>query len=307
MRRSRFSQIAILLCWGCGLLIMMAFSSCGVSANTNDASTGVASNGTTTTAAVTANSITGTLTAINVATHSVTVSVNANGQQQQYTINGFSDQQIAQLQSHIGKTFAFQTTQTNGAYTVAAGSNPQEMDNEVPVATQSTGTNSTTTTNGIVEPGSINFIGKLQSSNANSMNVILPNGDTLMVAIAATTDRSDFATLPTQGQYVKVKVLANTDGSFAAAKLGQVDYKDIQNQVKLNTVDFKAVTAGVVGGDNVIHFNVGHKSFAATIGAMTEVKDFPNVQGIGNNQAVGVKVQFTGANATVLKVDNAND
>lgn len=302
MRRSRFSQFYMLLVCGCGLLIMMAFSACSALASTNDTAT----NGVATAGSATANSITGTLTAINATTHSVTVTVNVNGQPHQYTVNGLTDQQIAQLQSHIGKTFAFQATQSNGSYTVTPGSAPQEMDNETPGATQPTETNGTTNTNGTTEPGSIDFIGKLQSSNANSMNLSMPNGDTLAVAIAATTDRSDFATLPGQGQYVKVKALANTDGSFSAAKLGQVDNGDLQDQVKLNTVDFQAVTTSAVGSDNVLHFNVGHKSFTATIGATTELKNFANAQGIGNNQAVKVEVQFNGANATVLKVDNAN-
>ncbi len=302
MRRSRFSQLSMLLVCGCGLLIMMAFSACGVLASTNDTAT----NGVATAGSATANSITGTLTAVNAAAHSVTVTVNVNGQQHQYTVNGLTDQQIAQLQSRIGKTFAFQATQSNGSYTVNSGSNPQEIDNETPGATQSTETNSATNTNGTAEPGSIDFIGKLQNSSASSMNVSMPNGDTLTVAIAATTDRSDFATLPGQGQYVKVSALANTDGSFSAKKLGQVDNGDVQNTVKLNTVDFQAVTTSAVGGDNVIHFNVGHKSFVATIGATTELKNFANAQSIGNNQAVKVTVQFNGANATVLKVDNSN-
>lgn len=297
MRRTGFSRSYALLICGCALLVMMAFSACGVLASPNDTAT----NGTTTTTgSATASSLTGTLTAVNATAHNVTVTVNVNGQPHQYTVNGLTDQQIAQLQARIGKIFTFQATQSNGTYTVNSGSEPQEIDNDTPVASQPT------ETNGAVEPGSIDFIGKLQSSNANSLNVSLPNGDMLTVALAATTDRSDLAVLPAQGQYVKVKALANTDGSFSAEKLGQVDGGDIQNPVKLNTIDFQGVTTSAVGGDNLIHFNVGHKSFTATIGATTEVKNFANAQAIGNNQAVKVEVQFNGANATVLKVDNAN-
>jgi hypothetical protein len=222
MKQLRSSQIGMLLC-GCGLLIMMAFSACGVAANTN----GPSSEG-----AVTPGPATSTSTA----------------------------------------------PSTNGASTNAA-----------------------------IEPGSIDFIGKVQGSSANSMNLSMPNGDTLTVAISATTNRSDLATLPAQGQYVKVKALANTDGSFSAAKLGQVDNEDMQNTIKLNTVDFQAMTTAAVSGDNVVHFSVGHKNFAATIGTTTQVKNFANAQAIGSNQSIKIDVQFNGVNATVLKVDNGND
>lgn len=301
MKRSGFSQIYMLLC-GCGLLIMMAFSACSGTASTNDTS-----NGAVTAGSATASSVTGTVTAVNASAHSVTITVSANGQLHQYTVNGLTDQQVAELQSRMGKTFAFQATQNNGSYTIATGSTPQEMDNETPVVAQSASTDTTTSANGVVEPGSIDFIGKLQSSSASSMNLSMPNGDTLTVAITATTDRSDMVAPPAQGQYVKVKVLANTDGSFSAEKLGLVDSEDVQNVVKLNTASFQAVTNSAVSGDNVIHFSVGHKSFTATIGATTELKNFVNAQAIGNNQAVKLDVQFNGANATVLKIDNGND
>lgn len=302
MRQSSFSRIYTLLLCGCGLLIMIAFSACSGAADTNSTSSGVV-----TTGSATANSITGSVTSVNASAHSVTITVNANGQSHQYTVNGLTDQQVAELQSRIGKTFTFPATQNNGSYTMSAGSTPQEVDNETPEVAQATTTSIPTNANGTVKPGSIDFIGKLQSSSANSMNVSMPNGDTLTVAMVATTDRSDLAALPAQGQPIKIKALANADGSFSAAKVGQVDSKDLQDTIKLNTVDFQAMTTAATGSDNMLHFSVGHKGFAAMIGTMTELKNFANAQAIGNNQAVKVEIQFNGANATVVKVENGND
>ncbi len=271
------------------LFAMLLFSACaGVATTTN-------ANGTTT------STLTGSVVSVNSSAHSVTLNVGG----QQFTVSGLTDQQITALQSQIGKTYSIQATQTgSNAYTIAANTDPVENDTATPGVAATQPASAT----GVKEPGSISFIGKLQSMSSSSAVVAMPNGDSLTIALTAQTDRSDLVGQPAQGQSIKVEATANTDGSFMATKLGTVKADDLADTTKMNTVDFAGVTTSAVGSDNVIRFAVGNKSYSFTLSPTTEVKSFASAQAIGANQAVKVEVLFNnGANGTVIKVDNAND
>ena len=280
----RFSMIFV---GTLAVLLMALFSACaGVSTTANGSAT-----------------ITGSIKSINVANGSVTVAIPG---QQDITINGLSSAQATALQSQVGKIYAFTVTQnSDGSYSINVGTNPvvasgtaEGVQNETP----STGApNTPSSTN---EPGSIQFIGKVQSVSSANIVVIMPDGSTLTMSIVnGQTDLSDFnGVLPTVGQTVKVTANANTDGSFMAAKLKLADQGDLNDQ---NIVEYDGVTSSAVGSDHVIHFAVGNKSYRFTIGSTADLSDFNNnAQAVQANQMVKVKVLFTGSTATVTKVSN---
>lgn len=246
--------------------------------------------------------ITGSIQSVNAANHSVTISVSG----QSYTINGLTDAEITQLQSQVGKTYQITAKQNaDGSYTIAAGTSPLSETNATPGVTVTATASPSTGTN---EPGSISYIGKVQSVDANSITVSMPSGDNITMSISATTDHSDFGTgLPQNGQQVKVKATTFNDGNFTAASLDIVKPDDAANPTKLNTVDFNGVTTSTVGSDNVVHFRVGSKDFSYTANSTTLIKGFANLQAIPTNTAIKVDVLFNGSNGTVLKVDSGND
>ncbi|HEY7419719.1 MAG TPA: DUF5666 domain-containing protein [Ktedonobacteraceae bacterium] len=156
-------------------------------------------------------------------------------------------------------------------------------------------------------PGSISFIGPVQSVNSSSIVAKLPNGQSLTAKIVSgQTDLSDFnGGLPSQGQMVDMKATTNTDGSFTAAEIKPSDSNDATDQ---NTVKFDGVVTSAVGADNVLHFRVGTQDFSFTLNATTDLSDFQNnARSIASNQAVEVKVQFQGTSATVIEVSAQND
>jgi hypothetical protein len=167
--------------------------------------------------------------------------------------------------------------------------------------------NSNGSQGGTPVPGSISFIGSVQSVNSSSIVAKLPNGQSLTARIVnGQTDLSDFnGGLPTQGQIVDMKATTNTDGSFMAAEIKPADSNDAADQ---NTVKFDGVVTSAVSADNVLHFRVGTQDFSFTLNATTDLSDFQNnARSIGSNQAVEVKVQFQGTSATVLEVSAQND
>ncbi|QBD79045.1 hypothetical protein EPA93_24890 [Ktedonosporobacter rubrisoli] len=287
------SRRASLLAMCIGSLFLLAlFAGCAGVPTTTGA------NGTTAT-------LSGSVQAVNPSSNSVVLNVNG----QQITVGGLDAQQLSALQSQQGKQFTLQVTQNGNAYTIVSNSTPQEGGSASSSISSSTSSDvsSTSNTNGTNEPGKLSFIGKIQSANASNIVVLMPNGDTLTMNRTAQSDLSDLNNQVTQGQQVKVKALANPDGSFMLQKLDTTDPQDLQDPNKLNRVDINGITTSAVGTDNVIHFKVGNKSYSATINANTELNNLPNAQAIAANQPVKVELLFNGANATVLQVEYSND
>jgi hypothetical protein len=268
-----------------GLLLMVLVTAC---AGVGSTSTG---------GAIT---IRGTLISVNTSQHSATVNVNG----QQVTVSGLTDQQVADLQPQVGRTYSLQVTGSGNSYTIVPNSTPALSETETPVvnATSSVGVTQPPTT---FAPGSIDFMGRVRSVSSSGLTVSMPNGRTLSMSITALTDRSHFGGgLPTGGQLIKVEATANADGSFTAAKLDTTDANDV---VKQNIVQYKGLSTSAVGADRVIHFKVGTQSYSFTIGATADLSDVGgNAQAIQANQIVKVKVQFAGSTATVLKVELSN-
>jgi hypothetical protein len=283
MKKSTFNRARMFIVCVCSLFVMILFSACaGV------AGTGTTTNGTTT--------IVGSIQSVNASTHSVVLNVSG----QQYTISNLTDQQISALQSQVGKVYSIQVTNNNGTYTINTGTDPQQDDNGTPGVNndQPTGTN---------EPGKISYLGKVLNASTSSLTATLPNGQSLTMNLNTQTDKADLnGAAVSSGQVLKVEATANTDGSFTATKLSPTDNGDLQDSTKLNTVEFTGVTTSAVGSDNVIHFNIGNKSFAYTINSSTELKNVANAQAIANNQQVKVEVLFNGSNANVIKVEVSN-
>jgi len=180
------------------------------------------------------------------------------------------------------------TSGTSAATTTTAGTTPG--------ANQPTATQQTTT----FVPGNIQFIGSVNSVNNSTIVVQMPDG-ALSMTITPQTDRSHFnGGLPTNGQLVKVETNA-VNGSFIATKLEPADQKD---QTSQNVVQYQGVTTSAVGADNTLHLGVGNKIWNFTINQTTDLSKVGNsAQSIQANQPIKVKVQFTGTNGTVLKVD----
>ena len=239
--------------------------------------------------------VSGSVVSVSPQNHSVTLNING----QQKTISGLTDQEISLLQGHVGKMYSIQVTQnSDGSYEIVTGTNPTAE------GTPETGETPTTgETPGAIQPGSINFTGKVQSVSNNSIVVSLPDGKSLTMSIInGQTDVSDFnGQQITRGELIKVETTANTNGRFLASKLKKADSAD-------NVVDFQGVTTSAVGADHMIHFAVGNKSFSYAIGSNADLGDFSgNAQNIGNHANVKVEVTFNGTTGAVTKVSNATN
>ncbi|HLX38886.1 MAG TPA: DUF5666 domain-containing protein [Ktedonobacteraceae bacterium] len=271
-----------------GVVLMVLFSACsGVSGNGGPGTT---------------YRITGQVQTTSSASHSVTLTVNG----QSITITGLTDQELAALQPQVGKTYTISATQnSDGSYTISSNSTPvvtvggtSGVETDTPEANQ--------TPTGSVQ-GSIQFIGKVQSVNSNSITVAMPDGTNVTMSIVnGQTDTSDFnGALPANGQLIKVEANANTDGSYTATTLGTTDSGDLQDQ---NVVTLQGMTTSAVGSDNVLHFTVGNKSYSFAIGSGADLGDFNNnAQSITSNQAVKVDVTFQGSTGTITQVSNASN
>ncbi len=293
MMTSFSSRLRLFAVCAASLFLMIMFAACsGVATSTN-------ANGTTT------NSVTGTVQSVNGADHSVTLSVGG----QQIKVSGLTDAQISALQSQVGKTYTVQVTSTGtNTYNINSGTDPQEVNENTPEATTTTGqVQNNGAPQGATEPGSIQFVGKVQSINASNITVVMPNGDAIPMSLGVQTDRSDFVNgQPGVGQQIKAEAVSNFNGTFIAKKLSALKADDQADQVKLNTVDFSGITSSAVGSDNVVHIKVGNKSYSFTINATTELKHVVNGQSIAANQPVKVEVVYNGAssNLTKLELDN---
>ncbi len=287
MNKFLSSRVHMFVVAVCSLFIMMLFSACQGFAipGTNTASGSV--------------TVTGQVQSVNAPAHSATFNVNG----QQVTINGLTDQQVSLLQSQQGKTFTVQVTQTGtNTYTISANTEPQENNNATPGVTSSTSTNAN---NGVNEPGTIDFIGTVQSVGNSNITVGMPDGQGLLMNVVnGQTDLGDSnSALPSVGQLVKVTATANAvDGSFTVSKLDLAKPDDAQNTVK-----YQGVTTSAVGADNKLNFKVGNKSFSYSIISGADLKDYNNnAQSIGNGFTVKAKVVFNGTAGTVVSVDNGN-
>lgn len=248
------------------LVLMVLFSACA----------GVGTPGTT--------SFSGSVVSVSSQNHSVTLSVNG----QTETIKGLSDQEVNLLQSQVGKVYTIQVTQnSDGSFTIQTGTTPQLGEG-------------TPQTGGPNEPGSIEFIGNVTSSGNGTIAVSMPDGSSLSMSTNG-ADLGDFNnSLPGVGTHVKVQANANSDGSFTATKIGNVDSSD-----DVTIVTYQGVTTSAVGSDRVIHFGVGNKSLSFPIASNAELQDFNgNAQSIANGTSVKVTVQFNGTSGTATDVGN---
>ncbi len=254
------------------LVLMVLFSACA----------GVGT--TTTPGGVT--SLSGSVVSVDLNNHTVTINVNG----QTRTITNVPNDVLTTLQSQIGKVYGFQLTQnSDGSYSIETGTNVTPEANE---------TSSSNETPGVNEPGSIEFIGNVTSNSNGNIVVSMPDGSSLTVSTAG-ADLGDFnGSVPGAGTHVKIEANANTDGSFTATKIGNVDSSDDVNQVK-----FQGVTTQAVGADRVIHFSVGNKSYNFTIPSTADLSDFGgNAQSIASGATVKVTVEYSGTTGTVTKV-----
>jgi hypothetical protein len=289
MMTSFSNRLRVLVVSLAGLFIMIMFSACGGVATSTNAP----------------NSVTGTVQSVNAADHSVTLNVGG----QQVKVSGLTDAQISALQSQLGKNYTVQVTSTgSNAYNINSGTDPQAVNENTSAATTTTnGPQNTGTPQGISQPGTIQFVGKVQSINASSITVVMPNGDAIPMSLGVQTDRTDFANgQPGVNQQIKAEAASNANGSFTATKLSVLKTDDQTDQVKLNTVDFSGVTTSAVGSDNVVHFQVGNKSYNFTAGASTQLKHLASAQSIVANQPIKVEVIYNGASNTLTKLETDN-
>ncbi|HEU5229462.1 MAG TPA: hypothetical protein VFU49_16710 [Ktedonobacteraceae bacterium] len=283
MNQTLVKHVRLLVVSVCSLFIMVLFTACS---GTLIGSPGP--NGST--------QVTGSIVSTNPQTHSVVLNVNG----QQVTVSGLTDAQVQALQTQAGKQFTIQVTQAGtNTYSINTGTDPQEDDNGTPGITAQ----DTPEAN---EPGSIEYIGSVQSSANGNITVRMPDGQSLQMNIVnGQSDLGDSnGIIPGVGQLVQVKATANPDGSFMLSKLDIPKADDIQEQ---NIVSYQGITTSAVGPDHKLNFKVGNKSFSYQIGVGADLKDFANnAQSIGNNMTVKVKVVFNGSTGSAMSVDNAN-
>jgi hypothetical protein len=246
-----------------------------------------------------------TLTGSIVSASNGTVVISVNGQQD--TIKNVPANVIQSLQSQVGKVYSIQvTTNSDGTFSIVGGTNVTADNNQgTPTTGETTTTNDTPTpetTTGTNEPGTIQFYGNVQSVGSNSLVVTMPTGGTLSFTTNSSTDLADWNNgLPGVGTHVKVQVTANTDGSFTATKVGNVDAANTDQ----NQAQYTGVTTAAVGSDHVLHFAVGNKSFSFPIASTTDLSAFSNGS-IPSGANVSITVQFSGSNGSVIQVGNNN-
>ena len=244
--------------------------------------------------------LTGSIVSVNASTGTVVISV--GGQQDTITHVPASAIQFLQNQGLVGKTYTVQvTTNSDGTFSIVGGSNFTLSNTEgTPTTNETTTTNETPTneTPTANEPGTLQFYGTVQSAGSNSLVVTMPGGGTLSFTTNGATDLKDWNNgLPSVGTQVKVEVTANTDGSFTATKVGNVDSANNNTQAQ-----YTGVTTAAVGSDHVLHFTVGNKSFSFPIASNTDLSAFNG--SIPSGAHISVTVQFNGSTGSVIQVGN---
>ena len=287
MKHIFFARRGIVTCIA-GLLLMLMISACAGVPGTSGYGSSV--------------SITGSVQSVDMANGAVTLSV----QGQTLTIKGLTTAELTAIQPQVGKVYTISASQnSDGSYTIYNGTTPVNDDNIQGVSQGIVidSTNNDGTPNAS-EPGSIEFIGKVQAVSNTSLVASMPNGQNVTASIVnGQTDLGDFnGSLPTRGQLIKVEASTNPDGSFMATKLGVTDSGDLQDQ---NVVTYQGLTTSAVGADNVIHLAVGKQNYSFTVGSSTDLGDFNNnAQSIASNQSVKVEVLYQGNTGLVQKVSN---
>jgi Domain of unknown function (DUF5666) len=245
----------------------------------------------------------GSITSVNASTGTVVVSVSG----QSDTIKNVPANVIQLLQSQVGKTYSVQvTTNSDGSFSIVSGTTPILSNSEgTPTTNDTPSTNDTptteTTTTTTNAPGSMTFYGSVQSTGSNSLVVTMPTGGTLSFTTNSATDLKDWNNgLPSVGTQVKVAVNANSDGSFTATKVGNVDAANNNTQAV-----YTGVTTAAVGSDHIIHFTVGNKSFSFAIASNADLSAFNG--NIANGTTVTVTVQFSGSTGSVTQVGNSSN
>lgn len=246
--------------------------------------------------------LSGSIVSVNASTGTVVISVNG----QQDTIKNVPANVIQTLQNQglVGKTYSVTvTTNSDGSFSIVSGTNvTADNDQGTPTTDETSTTNETATPEtGTNEPGSMTFYGVVQSQGSNSLVVTMPTGGTLSFTTNGSTDLSDWNNgLPSVGTHVKVVVNANSDGSFTATKVGNVDQNNNTTQAQ-----YSGVTTAALGSDHVLRFSVGNKSFSFPIANGTDLSSFTN-SSIPSGASVSVTVQFNGSNGSVIEVSNSN-
>lgn len=244
-----------------------------------------------------------TLTGSIVSASNGTVVLNVSGQQDTIKNVPASVIQFLQSQGLVGKFYTVQvTTNSDGSFSIVSGTNFTPDNNEGTPNTDETSTTNETPTpeTGTNAPGSMTFYGKVQSQGSNSLVVTMPTGGTLSFTTNSSTDLADWNNgLPSVGTNVKVAVNANSDGSFTATKVGNVDQNNNTTQAQ-----YSGVTTAAVGSDHVLHFRVGNQSFSFPIANGTDLSAFNG--SIPSGATVSITVQFSGSNGSVIDVSNSN-
>lgn len=244
--------------------------------------------------------LTGSIVSVNASTGTVVISVNG----QQDTIKNVPANIIQLLQNQVGKVYSIQvTSNSDGSFSIVGNTNPTADESPTTNETPSTGEtptgNETPTAN---EPGTMQFYGVVQSAGGNSLVVTMPTGGSLSFTTNGNTDLNDWANnsnrLPSVGAHVKVQVTANTDGSFTATKVGNVDAGNTDQ----NQAQYTGVTTASLGSDHVLHFAVGNKSFSFPIAAGTDLSSFNG--NIPSGATVSVTVTFNGSSGSITDVSN---
>ena len=244
--------------------------------------------------------LTGSIVSVNASTGTVVISV--SGQQDTITHVPASAITFLQSQGFVGKTYTVQvTTNSDGTFSIVGGSNFTLSNSQgTPTTNETTTTNETPTneTPTANEPGSITFYGTVQSAGSNSLVVTMPTGGTLSFTTNSSTDLADWNNgLPSVGTHVKVVVNANSDGSFTATKVGNVDVANNTTQAQ-----YSGVTTAAVGSDHVLHFTVGNKSFSFPIASTTDLSAFNG--SIPSGAHISITVQFNGSTGSIIEVGN---
>lgn len=190
------------------------------------------------------------------------------------------------------------------AITACAGSTSSTPTNATPGTTVPAQASSTENATEPVEnsSGAVEFIGKVLRVGTGSIDVSMPDGSTLTVLVNSQTNLSRLGGVqPSVGQTLTVTANANSDGSFTAIKFKPTDSAD-----NASVVIYRGITTGTVSSDRVLHFKVGPKSLSFPLAPNADLALFQNnVQSIGNNVAVVVRVQFQGSTGTVIAVSQS--